>query len=776
MEHCETIIKKKYRDEGSLPMYCHWNEQIKLELVLKKRGEHFLSSKECAKPVSIYYEDIFTKPLNGREKEVRRVLIEGGTGTGKTMFCISVTKRWANGYIFQQFKLLLFLPLCQLLIGSISSLSELIESLMLQINPQIVASELQQKNGEGVLIVADGWNDLSESKRLEGSFLYKLLFGNILQQASVIVTSRHTASAPLHKNAFVNRFVEICGFNIENIKKCIQSDHANDGQADYILEKIYDNPLIQSMCSIPLCCTTICHMSHSPNKGLPATMTDLCTKIVMKILCHSVGTTDTPVSISSLPEIDHLPQKLQDMWWRLCKLAFQTIEKSQVDLSQFQSFQYGIELTGLVEFVPDRDNNIVSVSFLHSTFHRYLAAVHVVKQPADTQLKALNRELVKFRELFDFWQYFFGLNVIKEHKLLKLVIHKQAKDNGSKCLLCQCAFEAEDSSITSEVIKSLSTKVSRKTIIHFGDSHTVHDCEAILYVIASIQGSECDGIIINFKASSLNAKQIIKFADILATKPSTLQVKELDLSDNNLQDNCIAELFATALPAFHSLEKLYLRNNKIVEEGICTIMKALSSHKLTQLDLSFNCLTQAGLYVLQNAVKSGTLTNLEILFLQGALTTDATVNIQFFCTFSEALLSQCPHLRILDLSSNDFGEPERPTISSIIMQVSTKKIDLRLNREYMSDVDKSFITIMKDSIKRKGTIDHTVAHVLIVGPGRSGKNSLMNRLMGEAPPDPKKISPSTGVLENIVKVEVQKQCTVAAAVNNLQWKRLDYDE
>ena len=44
------------------------------------------------------------------------------------------------------------------------------------------------------------------------------------------------------------------------------------------------------------------------------------------------------------------------------------------------------------------------------------------------------------------------------------------------------------------------------------------------------------------------------------------------------------------------------------------------------------------------------------------------------------------------------------------------------------------------------------------------------------PPDPNSQSPSTGVLENVVKVEVKKLCTVATAVSNLIWRRLEYDE
>ena len=52
----------------------------------------------------------------------------------------------------------------------------------------------------------------------------------------------------------------------------------------------------------------------------------------------------------------------------------------------------------------------------------------------------------------------------------------------------------------------------------------------------------------------------------------------------------------------------------------------------------------------------------------------------------------------------------------------------------------------------------------------------MKRLTGEGPPKPGTVSSSTGVLEKIVKVEVKKLCTVATAVSNLKWQRLEYDK
>ena len=47
------------------------------------------------------------------KKPVRKVLVEGDAGIGKTTLCTSVSEDWANGKLFQQFELLLLLPLRQ---------------------------------------------------------------------------------------------------------------------------------------------------------------------------------------------------------------------------------------------------------------------------------------------------------------------------------------------------------------------------------------------------------------------------------------------------------------------------------------------------------------------------------------------------------------------------------------------------------------------------------------------------------------------------------------
>ena len=74
----------------------------------------------------------------------------------------------------------------------------------------------------------------------------------------------------------------------------------------------------------------------------------------------------------------------------------------------------------------------------------------------------------------------------------------------------------------------------------------------------------------------------------------------------------------------------------------------------------------------------------------------------------------------------------------------------------------------------KETLKHTLSHGVMVGPARSGKSSLMSRLIGEMPSS---TSPSTGVAEKVVQVVgVRKSHTVALSVHDTIWFKLLYNQ
>ena len=83
---------------------------------------------------------------------------------------------------------------------------------------------------------------------------------------------------------------------------------------------------------------------------------------------------------------------------------------------------------------------------------------------------------------------------------------------------------------------------------------------------------------------------------------------------------------------------------------------------------------------------------------------------------------------------------------------------------------------MQEAINKQGILTHTTVHGVIVGLARSGKDSLMKRLLGEMPTGK---SPSTGVAEKVIQVRVEKSSSsiVSASVKDSKWTQLTlYDD
>ena len=66
----------------------------------------------------------------------------------------------------------------------------------------------------------------------------------------------------------------------------------------------------------------------------------------------------------------------------------------------------------------------------------------------------------------------------------------------------------------------------------------------------------------------------------------------------------------------------------------------------------------------------------------------------------------------------------------------------------------------------QGELYHSTVHGVFIGPARSGKNSLMERLLGKMPSSK---SPSTGVAEAVVQVQVQKAYTILQPMSRDQF-------
>ena len=407
MEKFITSIKKKYRErllvhERQWPLR-HSSKIISFSLVNRKIGEGYYGNQQRGKAVEetkrslLDYSKLFE--VEDGQKPVRKVLVEGDAGIGKTSFCLSVIEDWANGKIFHEFKLVLFLPLRHRIVSSAGSLLQLLE--LLHPSKEVctsVAHFLEKEEGEKVLIIADGWDELDKSRRHKGSFLCTLLFEGLLPFAFVILTSRSSASSSLHQ---FDRCVEIHGFSKISSQDYILSEFADDrDKARRLLKQISIIPFLESICSVPLNCAILCHLWRTREEALPATMTDLHTKVILNIILRNLQKSEAYESIKSLANFDALPNDLVEPFKLLCEFAYRTMEEDQIIFSREKLttfFPQGLALDekilcfGLLQSAePILETGYgVSFHFLHQVFQEYLAALHIVKQPYDKQLEII---------------------------------------------------------------------------------------------------------------------------------------------------------------------------------------------------------------------------------------------------------------------------------------------------------------------------------------------------------------------------------------------------
>ena len=765
-DHVISRIKEKYSTISNVykkQCPCQLRNIASLELVEGWQYSIRLTD-ERGNINKIPYNGLVKGDHNRRE----RIIIVGEAGIGKSILCVSIAEDWANGKLFQEYLMLLLLPLNQRGVASAENLPELIKNLEFDCEmSSTIATYLLAEKKENILIIADGWDELCESDSLQESFFHRLLFGDLLPSSSltVVVTSR---SVPVTQQSAISRFVRIQGFSEETVISYIQCElNSNPEKLLYITKQLESNPLVESLCSVPINLAMICNLCQSRDQPLPNTMPELYEQLAWNLAQMKVNSTNEYENVSKLSNCQDLPDELQQSWVHLCWLAF---EKCQADFCQVIASSYlstELESFGLLKSATSGSDEVM-FSFLYPAFRYFLAISHLTTQPQSEQLEII-KSLCCINPMF--YRFYLSMSQYVTPDIVSEVVKKLYHSYKDMCLL---SFESKNEIVDREIAKSL--HASGCTIMLH--SQNAYECMAMVHLLERIE--QRSKVEINFQNCKLKASQISKLARTLGDQSKIIQVKGLDLSHNGLNDTIVTDFFSKAAFAFGSLEKLFLRGSCIASKGLSAIVNALtksSCKSLTQLDLSFNCLSVACFECFLENIDEINLQKMEILILKGSFAED--INMSFLKCFATILSSKCQCLRRLDLSANKFGTCDVPNLSTIISQLTTSlgsSFDLRLDDDYMPEVENNFLTIMEESIRTKGMIDHTIAHGVIVGPGRSGKNTLLKRLMGEGPPDPNVKSPSTGVLESVIKVEVRKLCAVASVECNLKWRKLKYDE
>ena len=703
-------IKKKYMDR-LLVQEQQWppargEKLINLQLVQTDKNDVFSGTTERS---PIAYHKLFSEKMG--KKPVKKVLVEGHAGIGKTTLTLMLSEKWAQGNILKQFDLVLLLPLREKKVSCAESLPDLLKLLhSSEVIRTSVARELEEREGERVLIIADGWDELEETKRSKDSFLHDLLFGVVVPFASVLVTSRPSASSSLRKLSSVSRLVEVVGFDKENIKAFIESEFEDDPQkASGLLKQLGNNPILQSVCSVPLNCAITCYFWHTLKQELPSTMTGLYTQIILSVVYRDITKKFTEYAdIMSLSSFDSIPTKLQPYWWCICEFAYETISRNQlvfskeeldVFLSEALTSDQTIFCFGLLQSSPSLllVGRGLSFSFLHLTFQEYLAALHILTLPVEKQLEICQSNALT-NHFSIVWRFFFGLlSVQNDGSHLSLCRKLNTSMDIEKVLttfpfkehnllLCHCAFEYRCDHVSSLV----SVLINEECHGNFPVStHNALDCAAVCHILSHTK--YCSSLLISMTSCGLGDKELKQLITPLSRAAGQLQVKRLDLSRNDLTNTGISELFSVVPVAFSSLDRLRLKDNRIGFDGLKDVFSCLgygSCCNLRHLSLSNNPLGAAGFKELERAVLACTLSNLCQLYLANTLTPDADTNGALLVVLLGALTTRSLGLMVLDVSDNFLCEPGAQAVGGAICQLTQRvdEFDLLMNDTKLGDL------------------------------------------------------------------------------------------
>uniref|UniRef100_A0A1X7U2B5 NACHT domain-containing protein n=1 Tax=Amphimedon queenslandica TaxID=400682 RepID=A0A1X7U2B5_AMPQE len=347
-----------------------------------------------------------------------RIVIDGPPGIGKTTLCRKLLNMWSNGPLpHQQYNLVLYCPLRNSKIATATTLAELFVRQRYEV--PMVAEWFEKRNGEGLLIIFDGWDELSEQLR-QSSLAASIICKDQLDQCSVIVTSRSYASFSLLELDNLSRHVQVIGFSEDEISTVIIQTLQKDPKlAQEIINENTEKELIskrkyksfftttqackdsklavklindlelrndvQSLCYVPLVCSMVILVYCKEGGHLPKTLTELYENFILQTIRRHFKRHD--INPRTLGSLSSLPSQLAKPLQEMCKLAYTNLANTRMTFSshQLQSLSDAVkeDYLGLITTFMDYDEE--KYQFLHLSIQEFLAAWWIAKHEEKTE-------------------------------------------------------------------------------------------------------------------------------------------------------------------------------------------------------------------------------------------------------------------------------------------------------------------------------------------------------------------------------------------------------
>ena len=376
------------------------NKVFRLAMIKAERQNSAANAHIANKPddilrnkVPIELENILKTKKDSEPKQVK-VFIEGAPGCGKSTLSQHICYKWAKNELFQEYKHVLLIRLRDLAIQAADSLSHMVPQRDDSMGDEM-ASAINTCDGQDALLIFDGWDELPQNAA-SCSVITSILNSTKLHKCSIIVTSRPITSVSLLKNFGRNYSrIEILGFMKDELNKYFTSCLNNDlRRVETLQQRIQDNPAVAGSCYLPLNASILVHLFINSDDDLPKTEFEIFSALICNcIFRHVQKKKEQYPEISAIQSLDKLPQKIDAPFKRICKIAYEGVEKEKITFDLENDFNTLGLLQGVESFakggMPSRSYN-----FLHLTIQELLAAFHMATQLDNKQ------QVTQFTKLF----------------------------------------------------------------------------------------------------------------------------------------------------------------------------------------------------------------------------------------------------------------------------------------------------------------------------------------------------------------------------------------